>query len=112
MSSVAINALRTLAFGGISGTYATVGGTLAQNIRMFRIINNTDGDMIFSIDGTNGHFFVPALSFVLYDLASNSPPQKQGSSLVLNIGTQFYVKQSTAPSKGAVWIECLYATGV
>lgn len=112
MARLGIDTIRTLAFGGISGTYAAVGAALAHNTAMFRIINNTNGDLLFSVGGTIDHFFVPAMSFVLYDLAANSPPQVQSGSLVMAIGDRFYVKQSTAPSSGAVWIESLYATGV
>jgi hypothetical protein len=111
MSIARADTLRTLAFGGISGTYAVVGAVLAHNWRIFRITNNTDGDLFISFDGTNNNIFVPAMSFVLYDLSTNAPPISESDNLVLGIGTQFYAKQSTAPTSGAVWIEGLYARG-
>lgn len=111
MSIVRADSLRTLAFGGISGAYAVVGAALTHNWRMFRITNNTNGDLFISLDGTTDNLFLPALSFVLYDLSTNSPPISESDNFVLQIGTQFYAKQSTAPSSGALWIEGIYAKG-
>jgi hypothetical protein len=101
--------LRSLAFGGISGTYAAVGTPLENPVRAFCITNNTQGDMIFAIDNTvaAGHMFVAAGSYKLYDVQSNINPQFD-DKFVLAVGTQFYVKQNTAPVAGDVWIECLY----
>jgi hypothetical protein len=98
--------LRTLAFGGISGTYATVGVVLANPANAFRLINGTNGDILFSVDGTNDNFFVPASSFVLYDIAANKTIP--GNSLQVAAQTQFYAKQSTAPTSGAVYIEIVH----
>jgi hypothetical protein len=78
---------------------------------MLRLVNNTDGDMLFSTDGTNDNFFVPKTSFVLYDVASNGNPQQGFSPLAFAKGTQIYVKQSTAPTTGAVYVEVIYASG-
>lgn len=101
--------MRTLAFGGISGTYAAVGTPLANPVRAFCITNNTQGDLIFSLDSTlvAGNMFVAAGSYKLYDVQSNINPQFD-DKYVLSVGDQFYVKQVTAPVDGDVYIECLY----
>lgn len=101
--------LRTLAFGGISGTYAAIGTATLSPCKGFRIINNTDGDMIFSDDNSNssGKWFVPKNSFVLWDLSANLDGNSNENSLIT--GTVFYVKQSTAPSAGNVAIEMMFA---
>ncbi len=112
MAIVRFDALRSLAFGGISGSYATVGTPLTRNWRMFRITNNTDGDMFISADGTTDNLFVPKNGFVLYDMSTNAPSVSQSDTFVMGIGTQFYVKQSTAPTSGAIYIEGIYARGV
>jgi len=112
MAIVRADVLRSLAFGGISGTYAAVGTPLTVNWRMFRITNNTNGDLFISFDGTNNNLFVPASSFVLYDLSANAAPVTESDTFVMQVGTQFYAKQSTAPSSGAVYVEGLYARGV
>lgn len=108
MPIVRIDTLMTLGFASISASYAAVGTPLTNNWRMFRIINNTDGDMIFSVDAVNDNLFVPAGSFVLYDIATNTGNTSDGDTLLFALRTQFYVKQSTAPSKGSVYIEGMY----
>jgi hypothetical protein len=99
--------LRSLANGSISGSYAAVGTAVSNPVKVFCITNNTDGDMIFSLNGTNDHIFVAKNSFKLFDLTAN----KQGNEYFLQIpvGTIFYVKQSSAPSTGSVYVEVVYA---
>lgn len=108
---VYLDTLRTLGFAGISGTYAAVGTPLTVEARIISITNNTAGDMIFSTDSTNatGQLFLHAGSFKLFDLTSNLVPGKD-DNFVLPKGTQFYVKQLTAPTSGAVYIEAVYGS--
>lgn len=102
---VTIDTIRTVAFGGISGTYAAVGTSLTIPARIVCITNNTDGDMFFSTDGSNNMLFIKAGSFKLFDLNTNRNNRDQ--MFVFPIGTQFYVKQSTAATQGAVYVEVL-----
>ncbi len=111
MAIVRVDAYKTLAFGGISGTFAAVGTPVTHNWRAFRIVNATNGDLIISLDGTTNNLFMPASTFVLYDVSTNSTPSNENDGLVVGIGTQFYAKQSTAPTSGAVYIEGIYAKG-
>lgn len=103
---VQFEALRSLAEASISGTYAKVGGALAYPSRMLVITNNTDGDMFFSIDGTNNYIFVPKYSGRVYDWNTNRLNVDQ--MFVFAAGTQFWVKYSSAPSTGSVYIETVY----
>ncbi|MCK5021391.1 MAG: hypothetical protein KAS32_30545 [Candidatus Peribacteraceae bacterium] len=109
MSRANLEPLRSLAFGGISGTYAAIGTASSNPIRLFCISNNTEGDMIFSRDNTiaAGELFVAAGSYKLFDIQSNMTPEKE-SKFVFDQGTQFWVKQSTAPVSGSVYVEILY----
>lgn len=106
-----IDTLRTLANGSISAGYAAVGTAMTHPVRILRLVNNTNGDMLFSTDGTTDMFFVAKTSFVLYDLSSNGNPQQGFSPFAIAKGTQIYVKQSTAPSSGSVYVEVVYASG-
>lgn len=101
--------LRSLGFASISGTYAAVGTPLDHEVRAFCITNNTQGDMIFSLDNTvaAGHMFVAAGSYKLYDVQANMNTQFDDKYPIAK-DTQFYVKQSTAPVAGDVYVECLY----
>lgn len=103
--------LRSLANGSISASYAAVGGAVSNAVRAFRLINNTDGDMFFSLDGVNNQMFVPKTSYVLWDLSSNAISPSSSAPFVVVKGSIFYVKQSTAPTTGSVFIEIIYAQG-
>lgn len=100
--------VKTLGFAGISAVYADVGSPTTHPIRAFCISNNTQGDMYFSIEDTAiDQLFVAAGNFKLFDVQSNINPQFD-DKYVLPIGTQFSVKQITAPVDGAVYIECMF----
>ena len=101
--------LRSLAFGGISGTYAPVGTAFTVNPRIICFTNLTNGDLILSDDSANsaGKLILPAGGFKLFDIQSNMNPNTDDGFL-LGIGTQIYVKQSTAPTSGSVYIEIVY----
>lgn len=116
--SVRVDTLRTVAFGGISANYAVLGAAFTHRIRILKITNNTDGDLFIGFnalvtapasDGTADGDIVPAGGFVLYDFTSNSEPT--GSSLVFEVGTQVWVRQSTAPTSGSVYLTTIYARG-
>jgi len=102
-----IDEIRTIGFAGISGAYATIGTPLDYPVRLVCFSNNTMGDLLFTDDITKDKIFVKSGSFKLFDVQSNINPQFD-DKYVLPIGTQFYVKQLTAPTSGDVYIEVLY----
>jgi hypothetical protein len=104
--AVTIDPIRNLAFGSISGTFAAVGTPLTQPVRLITFVNATDGDMFFSDDGISDKLFLPAGSFKLFDITTNRLTIDTIWAFAVN--TQFYVRQSTVPSKGSVYIECLW----
>jgi hypothetical protein len=106
---VYFDTLRSLAFGGISAAYAAVGSPLTVEPRIICITNKTAGDMIFSTDNTlvAGQLFLPSGTFKLFDLTTNMVPGKDDGFFIAK-GTQFYVKQVTAPVSGAVYLEFIY----
>ena len=97
-----IDPLRSLAFGGISGTYAPVGPIFAFPVRLICITNNTDGDMIFTDDGVTDKLFIASFSFKLFDISSNAG--NAAAHYALPMRTQISVKQSTAATKGSVYV--------
>ena len=104
-----IDTIRTVAHGSITNSLVALGAPFGHQVRMMRIINNTDGDMLFSTDGTNNMLFVPAGSFVLYDVTTNR--ESQAETFVFAVGTQMYIQYNSSPSKGDVWLECIYGQG-
>jgi hypothetical protein len=105
---VAAEALRSLAFGSIGITYLPIGTPFEHPIRIVKIINTTNSDMIVSFDGINDHDYVPAGGFTLYDLTTN---QNESAGWFFKIGTQVYIKYATAPASGSVFVVTLYGKG-
>lgn len=103
--TVSIDAIRSLSHTGISGSYAAVGIPLTDQVRLICFTNNTDGDMLFSTDGSTDMLFIAAGSFKLFDLTTNR--ERLDNIWCFPPYTQFYVKQSSAASKNSVYIECL-----
>ncbi len=103
------DAYKTLAFGSITGTFAAVGTPIGHAWRIICITNNSDGDMIFSFDGTTNNLYLPANSFKLFDICTNQESAVDGFFISRN--TQVYVKSATTPSKGAVFVEGWYGSG-
>ncbi len=99
--------IKTLGFAGISAAYASVGSPTTHPIRVFKISNNTQGDLYFTTNTSQDEMFLAASSFTLYDIQSNINPQFD-DKFVLPVGTQFSVKQITAPVSGNVYVECIY----
>ncbi len=103
-----VDALRTLAFGGISGSYAVVGTPQSYPARIICFTNTTNADVIFSMNGTTDQLIVPAGSFKLFDITTNHRPVGQ-DDFCFATGTQWYVKQVSAPTSGSVYLEIVYA---
>ena len=98
--------LQSTAEAAITASFTAVGSPFTAPIRIMTLVNNTDGDMIFSLDGVNSHFFVPKNSFRLYDFTTNR--QTVDQMFVIKEGTQVFVKYSSSPSTGAVYVEGIY----
>jgi hypothetical protein len=102
-----IDAYQTLNYTGISGTFAPIGTGFTHLMRLFCVTNNTNGDMIFSVNGVTPQLFVPKNSFKLFDISTN----KELSAPLYLPPCQFYVKQSTAATSGDVYVEAVYGKG-
>lgn len=116
--AVRICRLRSLANGSISGTYAQVGTSLTHMTRILKLTNNTDGDMFFAFtsngsipasDGSEDNIFIPAGGFTLFDFSAN--PTEEGRPFSFSINTSVWVRQSSAPTTGSVYVECVYGKG-
>jgi hypothetical protein len=101
------DAIRTLGFAAISPAYANVGVVTAHPVRWCCITNNTAGDLYFTTNTVRDEIFIAKGSNKVIDIQTNQNAQFD-DQYVLPIGTQFSVKQITAPTSGAVYIEVLY----
>lgn len=107
---VRVDQLRIEPFGSVMGTYAAFGPAFAHTMRMVRFVNTTDADMLISFDTVNDNIILPAGSFVLYDCTTNR--EESLTFFVFQIGTQAYLKYASgAPTKGSVYLECVYGQG-
>jgi hypothetical protein len=104
---VRVDLLRSLAAGSISGIFTPIGGAFTHPMRLFKIVNNTNGDLTFSFDGVNANDFVPAGGFTLYDCTTNKV--LPDTTFVFQNGTQVYVSGSA--STGSVYVIVIYGQG-
>ncbi len=107
-SKAEVDALRTVAFGSITGSYTAVGTPFGYQARIICFTNTTNQNVLFSMNGVTDNLIVPANGFKLFDLTTNHKPVNQ-DDFVFGIGTQWYVKYAAAPASGAVYIEVIYA---
>lgn len=99
---MSFDALRSLASGSIGANFAAVGSQVEFPIRLIKLVNQTNQDVIFSTDGSTDHDFVPANSFSLYDISTNRTVKE---SAFLPAKTTLYVKHNgSAPTSGGVYI--------
>jgi uncharacterized protein YycO len=89
-NSIKYEAIREVAFGGITNTYATFGGVFTRDVFRIWITNTTNGDIYLSTDGTTNMLKIPAGSGRAYDNKTND--------MYLKTGTQWYIKYAAAPS--------------
>lgn len=87
-----------------TGSYQTLGSVLTFPCSIVKIINNSTVLVTISTDGSNDHDVLPASSFTLYDITSDSP--QEGGSIFVEKGRQYYVKGSAGT--GLVYLVTQY----
>ncbi len=99
--------LRSLAFGGISGTYAGVGTAFQKPVRMLKITNLTDAALIISFNGINDKDVIAANSAFIYDYGSNK--SDSGGIAEQTAFERVYVREeSSSPTSGSVYVTSIY----
>ncbi len=105
--------LRSLLFSGISGVYAGVGLPFENPVRILKITNFTDKNILVSLNGVDNHDIVASNGFFLYDYSSNK--SSSGGLLEQPQGDRIYVKAEAAdnlPTIGTVYVTIVYASQV
>jgi hypothetical protein len=97
--------VRSLDFGSISGTYMSIGSALANPARLILVQNGTDASLMYSTDGIDDHFQLPAGGFLLLDITANKTVSQ---GFYIAEGTTFYVKEIGTPSMGTVYVTVVY----
>lgn len=103
--------LRSLDWTLITANYVAVGTALENPVRVLKITNLTDTNLLISINGLTDHDVVPANGFCLYDYGANK--SDQGGFLELPAVDRIYVKQEAAPPTfGLVYVTVIYVSQV
>ncbi len=103
--------LRSIAFGDISAIYAGVGLPFANPVRILKVTNLTDANIIVSLNGVDDHDIVAANGFFLYDYSSNKA--NAAGLLEQPQGDRMYVRaEDTLPTLGNLYITVVYASQV
>lgn len=105
---VSVDALRSLGFGSIGMSYTALGIPFNHPMRIIKILNTTNVDVVISFDGTTDNEYVPAGGFTLYDLTTNEVTE---AGWFFRIGTQVWVKLTAGAASGGVFIVALYGMG-
>lgn len=105
---VRFDAVRSVAFGSITASYVALGVPFGHAMRVLHFINNTDGDVMISFDGTTDNSPIIADGFSLYDLTSD---EDSNESYRYESGTQLYIKYLSAPTTGTFYVVCIYGKG-
>lgn len=113
MSTFAIRAyfepIRSLGFASIGGSYMGIGTAFSHPVRMLYVANLTDATLMFSLNGVEDHFALPASGPVIYDFCSNKT-SKEG--LYIAEGDRLYVKDIGTPTSGSVYVTVIYSRDV
>ena len=103
---LAIEPVRSIAFGGISGTYAGIGTAIDNPAHMMYIVNATDALLMFSDDGVVDKFPIAASTSFILDINANKTTPE---GFFLGKGRRIYVKQVGVPSTGNVYLSIFYS---
>jgi len=90
---------------GSPGTYLGIGAAFANPIRILYILNGTDVQLQFSMDGISDHFVVLANGFILLDVTTN---QTHTAGCFISQGQRMYVKTLGTPTTGSVFVSTFY----
>jgi len=103
--------LRSILFSNISALYASVGLPFSNPVRILKLSNLTDANILVSFNGVDNHDVVPANGFFLYDYTSNK--SNAGGLLEQPQNDRLYVKaESSLPSTGSLYVTLVYASQV
>lgn len=99
--SIKDEAIREVAFGAITASYAALGSAFEHDAFVDALTNATDANIYISFDGVTDHKKFPAKVGRVTDLKTNDAYRKAG--------TQVYIKHDgSAPSEGWFSVEVQY----
>lgn len=101
--------MRSLGFASIGAGFMGVGSAFAYPIKLLKIVNLTNANLIVSYDGVNNQDIVTANGGCIYDVAANKADP--AGTFQLSVGDRVYVMEETsAPTSGNVYVVVVYAS--
>lgn len=103
--------LRSLSAASIAAapTYHAIGSVFVNPVRLLKITNVTDANMIVSFNGVDDMDIVVAQSYCLYDYCSDRA--NQAGVLEQSANTRIYIRyESALPTVGNVYVTLIYAS--
>lgn len=97
--------VRSLVQSSIVSGYTAIGTPLLYPAHLILVQNNTDALVMFSTDGVNDHFPLPANGYIILDVTSN---KSLAQGFFIMAGTTFFVKQIGTPTTGSVYVTSMY----
>ena len=97
--------VRSVGYASISSTYVGIGTSLANAASQIFVQNLTNASLMFSFDGVNDHFPLPANGFFLNDIGSN---RAISQAFFLAAGERLYVKNIGTAMSGSVYFTVAY----
>lgn len=100
--------LRSLGFAAITNNFAMVGTPFVNPIRIIKVTNTTDVNILVSFNGIDPIDILPASFYYLYDIGENKADCV--GLLEVSAGDRIYVQAETGlPTVGSVYVTAMYA---
>lgn len=95
----------------ISADYEGVGSPFENPVRILKVTNLTNGNVLISFNGIDDHDIVPANGAYVYDYGTNR--SSTGSLLEQSAFDRLYVKaEDDLPDTGILYVTVIYASQV
>ena len=103
--------LRSLDWTLVTAHYVAVGPSITNPIRILKIKNGTDADLLISFDGLTDRDIAPSNSYDIIDFGGNSSPNAEALEFPGN--GYFYVKAANnLPTMGKIYFTVIYVNNV
>lgn len=102
--------LRSLDWTLITANYVGIGASIENPIRILKVCNTTDANLILSFNGLDDKDIFPRHTYNIIDYGANKA--FQGGYLELPAGDRIYVKaeDGVVPTLGKIYITLIYAS--
>lgn len=87
----------------LSGSYQAIGSPLSRPGLIIKMVNQSNKDVLVSVDGTEDNDICPAGGFWLYDCAAN---KQAGPTMAAPVGRQYYINGTAGTGNIYLVVQC------